>query len=146
LVYFDPLAPNKIETNASKYGCSGIPSQQYKDGQWRPVANQSKTMSDPECNYYIHNKELLAIVQALKEWKRYTKDSPRHIRVLTDHKNLVTFMTTKELSERQARWMQDLTQDNFKIKYRPGNGGGKPDALTRRVSQTVTKQGRISQD
>jgi len=41
-------------------------------------------------------------------------------------------MTTNELSERQARWMQELSQYNFKIEYRPGKEGGKPEALTRR--------------
>ena len=41
-------------------------------------------------------------------------------------------MTTKELNERQARWMQELSQFNFKIEDRPGKEGGKPDALTRR--------------
>jgi len=100
LVYFDPLAPTKIETDASKYVCSGILSQQCQDGKWRPVAYRSKTMSDGECNYDIHDKELLAIVLAFHEWKRYTRGNPKPIRVLTDHKNLVTFMTTKELNER----------------------------------------------
>jgi len=131
LVYFNPLAPTKIETDASKYVCSGILSQQCKDGKWRPVAYRSKTMSSAECNYDIHDKELLAIVQAFHEWKRYTRGSPKQIRVLTDHKNLVTFMTTKELSERHARWMQELSQYNLKIEYRPGKDRGKPDALTR---------------
>jgi len=95
-------------------------------------------MSDAECNYDIHAKELLAIVQAFHEWKRYTRGSPKAVRVLTDHKNLVTFMTTKELSERQARWRQELRQYNFKIEYRPGKEGGKPDALTRRAGDLPT--------
>jgi len=102
------------------------------------VAYRSKTMSDTECNYDIHDKELLAIVQAFHEWKRYTRGSLKTVRVLTDHKNLVTFMTTKELSERQARWMQELSQYNFKIEYCPGKKGGKPDALTRRERDLPT--------
>jgi len=101
LVYFDPLAPTKIETEASKYVWSGILSQQCQERQWRPVAYRSKTMSDAECNYDIHDKELLAIVQAFHEWKRYTRGDPKPILVLTEHNNLVTFMTTKELNERQ---------------------------------------------
>jgi len=99
LVYFDPLAPTKIEIDASKYVCSGILSQQCQDGKWRPVAYRSKTMTDAECNYDIHDKELLAIVQAFHEWKRYTRGNPKPIRVLTDHKNLVTIITTKKLNE-----------------------------------------------
>ena len=95
-------------------------------------------MSNAECNYDIHDKELLAIVQAFHEWKGYTRASPKPIRVLTDHKNLVSFMTTKELSERQARWMQELSQYNFKIEYRPGKEGRKPDTLTRREGNLPT--------
>jgi len=95
-------------------------------------------MSDAECNYDIHDKELLAIVQAFQEWKRYTRGNPTPIRVLTDQKNLVTFMTTKELNEREARCMQELSQYNFKIEYRPGKEGGKPDALTRRGGDLPT--------
>src|ERR1035437_10120762 len=41
-------------------------------------------------------------------------------------------MTTKLLSRRQARWLEFLSRFNFKITYRPGKSGGKPDALTRR--------------
>jgi len=109
LVYFDPLALTKIETDASKYVCSGILLQQCQDGKWRPLAYRSKTMSDAECNYDINDKELLAIVQAFHEWKIYTRGNPKPIRVLTDHKNLVTFMTTKELNERQVWWMEELS-------------------------------------
>jgi len=47
-------------------------------------------------------------------------------------------MTTKELNERQARGMQELSQYNFKIEYRPGKEGGKPDALTRREGDLPT--------
>jgi len=136
--YFDPLERTKIETDASKYVCSGILTQQCQDGKWRPVAYRSKTMLDAECNYEIHDKELLAIVQAFYEWKRYTRGNPKPIGVLTDHKNLVIFMTTKELNERQARWMQEQSQYNFKIEYRPGKEGGKPDALRRREGDLPT--------
>jgi len=95
-------------------------------------------MSDAESNDNIHDKELPAIVQAFQEWKRYTRGNRKQIRVLTDHKNLVTFMTTKELNERQARWIQELSQYHFKIKYQPGKEGGKPDACTRRAGDLPT--------
>jgi len=95
-------------------------------------------MSDAECNYDIHDKKLLAIVQAFHEWKLYMRGSPRPVQVLTGQKNLVTFMTTMELSERQARWMQEFRQYNFKIEYRPGKEGGKPEVLTRRERDLPT--------
>ena len=126
------------QTDASKYVCSGILSPQYDDGKWPPVAYRSKTMQDAECSYNIHDKELLAIIQAFTKWKRYSRGSPDPIKVLTDYKNLVTCMSTKEFSELQARWQRFLSQYNFKIKYRPGQESRKPDALTRRAGDLPT--------
>jgi hypothetical protein len=41
-------------------------------------------------------------------------------------------MSTKLLNRQQTRWAEYLSRFNFKIIYRPGKAGGKPDALTRR--------------
>lgn len=54
--------------------------------------------------------------------------------MLSDHKNLEYFMTTKQLNRRQARWAEFLSEFNFKITYRPGTEGAKPDAFTRRTA------------
>jgi len=89
-------------------------------------------MKPAECNYDVHDKELLAIVQALKEWRRYLNRSGQHFRVLTDHQNLIRFTPTKVLTGRQIRWSEVLSGFDFKIEDRPGKEGGKPDALTRR--------------
>jgi len=89
-------------------------------------------MAPAECNYDVHDKELLAIVQALKEWRRYLRGSGQHFKVLTDHKNLIRFTTTKEVTDRQIRWSKVLSGFDFKIEFRRGKEGGKPDALTRR--------------
>ena len=89
-------------------------------------------MTKAECNYHVHDKELLAIVKALEDWRRYVSNTRHRITILTDHQNLVPFMTTKKLVGRQIRWMEILSQYHIKIEYRPGKEGGKPDALTRR--------------
>ena len=54
------------------------------------------------------------------------------LQILTDHKNLIRFTTTKELTDGQIRWSEVLSGFDFKIEFRPGKEGGKPDALTRR--------------
>src|SRR5205814_3248828 len=54
------------------------------------------------------------------------------VKVLTDHKNLQYFMTTKQLTHRQTRWAEYMSRFDFRIMYRPGKMGQKPDALTRR--------------
>jgi len=89
-------------------------------------------MAPAECNYDVHDQELLAIVQTLKEWRRYLRGSGQLFKVLTDHKNLIRFTTTKEMTDRQIRWSEVLSGSNFKIEFRPGKEGGKPHDLTRR--------------
>jgi len=89
-------------------------------------------MAPAECNYEVHDKELLAIVQALNEWRRYLRGSGQQFKVLTDHKNLIRFTTTKELTDPQIRWSEVLRSFDFKIEFRTGKEGGKLDALTRR--------------
>ena len=54
------------------------------------------------------------------------------VTVYTDHQNLQYFLMTKVRNLRQIRWAQWLANFNFKIIYRPGSRGGKPDAFTRR--------------
>ena len=75
---------------------------------------------------------MLAILEEFKEWKHYLVGSDKPITVYTDHQNLENFLTTKVLNQRQIRWAQRLADYNFKIIYRPGTRGGKPDALSRR--------------
>ena len=69
-------------------------------------------MTPAECNYEIHNKELLTIVVAFEEWRRYLISTPEPIRVITDHKNIEYFTTTKALNRRQARWSKKLAEYN----------------------------------
>jgi len=52
--------------------------------------------------------------------------------VYTDHQNLQLFLTKKVWNQQQIRWAQELTNYNFKIVYRPGSRGGKPNALSTR--------------
>ena len=130
LLHYNPKKPVVIQTDASKYVTAGIISQPGDDNMLRPIAFRSKSMSKSECKYDVHDKELIAIILALEDWRRYVKGRRRRTKILIDHKNLVPFMTKKKLNERQVRWKQLLSQFDFKIEYRPGKEGGKPDALT----------------
>jgi hypothetical protein len=96
------------------------------------VAFFSKKYSPAECNYEIYDKELLAIIRTFKEWRPELEKATHPISVISDHKNLEYFMTTKQLNRRQVRWVEYLSCFNFIITYRPGKQEGKPDALTRR--------------
>jgi len=96
------------------------------------VGLHSRKLNSAERNYEIHDKELLAILEAFIEWKHNLYGADKPITVYTDHQNLQHFLTTKKWNQRQIRWAQLLASFNFKIIYRPGSQSGKPDALSRR--------------
>ena len=133
LRHFDPDLPCVVESDSSDYVSAGVLSQYDKDGMLRPVAFFSKRLIPAECNYEIYDKELLAIIRCFEQWRPELEGAAFPIKVLTDHKNLQYFTTTKLLSHRQARWSEYLSRFNFTIVYRPGSQGQKPDALTRRT-------------
>jgi len=120
-----------VETDASDYALAAILSIMTKDNEIHPIAFHSRTFSTPELNYDVHDKELLAIFEAFKIWRHYLEGSTSLIDVVTDHKNLEYFSTTKILMRRQARWLEYLSQFNLVIRFCPGRLGTKLDALTR---------------
>ena len=95
--------------------------------------------SDERNAYEIYDKELLAIVQSFETWRAELQGSEFPITVLTDHRNLVYFMTTRQLTRRQVRWSQFLLEFDFAIRHQPASKNGKCDALTRR-SQDLPSQ------
>jgi len=131
LQHFDPEQPVTIETDTSDCAIGAICSQPDIKGILHPVAYYSRKLKDPECNYNIHDKELLAIVNALRKWDTYCKTMGPKIMILTDHKNLEYWETKKDLNLQQARSGERLANYDFVIKYRPGKLAGKPDILTR---------------
>jgi len=118
-----------LETDASDLALAAILS--IRTGEdIHPVAFHSQSLQAAELNYDIHNKELLAIVEAFKKWRYYLEGTATPVEVITDHKNLTYFCSSKSLTRRQARWSEYLSQFNFSIKFRPGRLEKKPDALT----------------
>ena len=130
LVAFRSDEPLRMETDASDLAI-GACVKQERDEQWHPVAYYSYKFIDAETRYDIHDKELYAIVKALKHWRIYAHGCSE-LTIFTDHKNLLRFTTTKELTPRQARWSEALGQYKFKILYTPGKENGRADALSRR--------------
>jgi hypothetical protein len=97
LRYYDPELPVRVETDASDGVVAGVLSQLHGE-EWHPVAYFSKTMSPAEFNYEVHDKEMLAIVKSLKEWRAEVKSTSSKIDIITDYKSLKYFMTTKQLT------------------------------------------------
>ena len=69
LQHYDMNLSTMVKTDASDRVVAGIFSQQHSDTEWYSVAYFSKTMAPAECNYEIHDKEMLAIICSLKQWR-----------------------------------------------------------------------------
>ena len=86
-----------------------------------------------ELNYDIYNKELLIIVIVLKEWRVFLQGIMEPFVVKIDYKNLTSFLTTKELNQRQVKQVEMLTEYYFKIKYIKGMDNAKVDIFSRKA-------------
>jgi RNase H-like domain found in reverse transcriptase/Reverse transcriptase (RNA-dependent DNA polymerase) len=73
-----------------------------------PVAFDSMQLKAAEKNYPVHEKELLAVIHALKKWCSDLLKT--HFYIYTDHRTLENFDTQKDLSRRQLRWQEFLLQ------------------------------------
>jgi len=123
--------PFRIKADSSDFASGAILSQQLPgEEKWHPVAFYSKSLSPVERNYEIHDKEMLAIIRTLEEWRHFLEGARHPVEIWTDHKNLEYFMMTKKLNRRQARWSLYLARFDFKLTHRPGCSMGKLDALS----------------
>jgi RNase H-like domain found in reverse transcriptase len=95
--------PFEIQTDGSQTDTGAVLQQRDDNGLTRPVAYMSHKLNAAEQNYPTHDRELLAIVQALKLWRPYLLG--HRFTVLTDHNPLRHLQTQSILSRRQARWI-----------------------------------------
>ncbi len=119
-----------LKTNASDFAV-GACLYQIEDEQQRPIAYQSRKLSEPEKRYEVHDKELLVIVKALQDWRPYLTDTEKSIQIYTDHKNLRNFATMKQLNWWQVCWAEQLINYKFQIHYKKGNENDEADTLSR---------------
>jgi hypothetical protein len=84
--------------DTSDYATGAILEQKDTLGRSHPIAYFSKSLQLAEQNYEIHNKELLAIIHALKHFRHYIQGSPHMTKILSDHANLKYFTTKQTLT------------------------------------------------
>ena len=120
-----------LETDASEFAVGGVISVKCDDGEFRPVAYMSHSMTPPERNYPIHDKEMLAIIKATEAWRHYLEATPYVFEIHTDHNNLLYFTKSQNLSKRQARWQQWMTRFSYQLIYKKGSQMHVADPLSR---------------
>jgi len=89
LTHFIPDTPIIVETDASDYAVAGILSITCADGEIRPVAYYSWTLTALELNYNTHDKELLTIFKDFQNWHHYLEGSASPIDVVLDLSSLL---------------------------------------------------------
>jgi hypothetical protein len=123
----------RVEADSSNYATGAVLSQQGADGKWHPIAYHSKSLSEAERNYEIYDKELLAIMLALEEWRQYLLGARKSFEIWSDHQNLTYFREAKRLNRRQARWFTEMQEYFFTLHHKPGATMGRPDAILRKA-------------
>ena len=146
LAHPDPTRQYILNTDASGFATAAVLSQQQLDGTTRPVAYHSRKMNAAERNYDVHDKELLAIVMAVKHWRCYLEGNPHPTKVLTDHKGLQWLSSKAELTGRQARWVEQLSDVEYEVVYVPGPKNAAADALSRRADLDVESASPVVQN
>ena len=95
LAIFDLEHETILETDVSDYAVGAYLTQKGDDGKMWTVVFYSRKMTGPKLNYDIHDKELLVVVEALREWRVYLEGTKYSVQIYTDHKNLLYWTSTK---------------------------------------------------
>jgi hypothetical protein len=120
LQHFDPEKPITLPTDASGFAIACIHNQFDGFRVLRPTSFDSRKCTRAEQNYDTYDRELLAIVVAMKQWRHHLEGARYKILIQCDHKILEYFQTSKVLSRRQACGAEILSAYDFKIEHLEG--------------------------
>lgn len=129
LHYHQADAPLSLLTDASDQAVGAV-LQQKVNGSWQPLAFFSRALKPPQQKYSTFDRELLAIVLAIKYFRYMLEGRP--FTILTDHRPLTTAMDSRtDKSPRQTRHLEFVSQFTTDIRYIKGECNVVADALSR---------------
>ena len=138
LAIADPNLPYRTVTDASGYATGAILLQNQGKG-WQPIAYESRKLQPAEVRRSIYEKEMLAILHALKAWRCYVHG--RTLEVRTDHDSLKLLLSQQTVDSTRARWLQSLRDYDLSIIHQPGRVNP-ADALSRNPSHRDPAAGK----
>ena len=140
----DPDRQYVVNTDASDFATGAVLQQDFGNGL-QPIAFASHKLSEAERRYPTHDREMLAIINMLGDWRTYLHGrQPFVVRIKTDHNSLQYFMTQQSMSARQSRWLDHLSDFDFKIEYIRGPINVVADALSRRADYAAPPPGSMA--
>jgi hypothetical protein len=120
-----------MDTDASKFAVGATISQEFSDGR-HPIAYFSKSLSPAKRNYDIYDRELLAIIYAVKAFRYLLLGAQEKFLIRSDHENLMYVKSPQKITTRQAQWNELLQNYNFELIHFPGKSNTIADLLSRR--------------
>ncbi|KAG2213622.1 hypothetical protein INT45_010121 [Circinella minor] len=130
LIAPNPEKPYIIEVDSSDFAVGGVLLQEGDDGCLHPLAYESKKLSAAERNYPAQERELLAILHALRTWRCFIDG--RRYTIFSDHHPLKYFRSQTKPTPRLTRWIAEIELYDPDIQYKPGRDNHVPDLLSRR--------------
>jgi hypothetical protein len=144
---YDERLPIETHTDASDRTIASVVEHRYTCGHTRPLAFYSRKLNPAERNYTVHDKELLAIKETFRHFRSWMHGSPEPVKVWSDHKALQHFLTTTKLTQRHARWAQELGEFRFQIQHVKGTDNTVADVLSRKEGGWQEEQeGRVLEE
>ena len=119
----------RVATDASGVGIGAVISQIQHDGQERPISFISRVLTKTEQKYSTIERELLAIIWALEQFKCYLYG--QRFVLQTDHAPLTYLKTNTCPSSRLSRWLMKLSEYDIEPQYKPGVDNVIADTLSR---------------
>jgi hypothetical protein len=114
------------------------------NGDRHPCTYLFKSLTKERGNYDTGDRELLAIVRALKEWRHYIQGSGHTTIVLLDHDNPWHFKVPQTIGWQMAWWTLYLSEFDIKLVHIPGKKNIQADLLSRRPD--LCPQGTNNED
>ena len=125
-----------LDTDASDVAVGAVLSQ-IQNGIERPIAYYSRTLQPAERNYCVTRRELLAIKDGVRAFKRYLYGQKFTVR--TDHGSLRWLLNMKDPRDQLARWLLELSSYNFDVIHRAGRHHANADGLSREMCKQCKK-------
>lgn len=123
------------DTNASNHSIGAVLSQ-FHWGEEKVISYAGSHLTPAQQRYCVTRRELLAVVKYTRQFRHLLLG--RKFLLRTDHSSLTWLFRFKHPEGQLARWLEELSQYDFKIEHRTGRQHANADALSRRSAEGPT--------